>query len=165
MSFSINFCASSSYFFCIIVEKYPYLMLICYFFSILFTSSSSSCCSAKTIWEYLEIFKLSSGVIESWGWLIYHLFGTDFLLSIFNHQLLKVVLLVLQQCSEYCIVISGMSTHFEISGCANNLVDGVQSKCKRKHWFLFYPFLWTYRETDYFRISCVLVWWLTISKS
>ena len=37
--------------------------------------------------------------------------------------------------------------NLEISGCAIDLVDGAQCKCKRKHWFLFYSFLWTCRET------------------
>ena len=66
-----------------------------------------------------------------------HLSGTEFLLSIFDRQFRKVVLLVLQQCSEDCIVISGRSKHFidkwtyigvylyeEILGCAIDLIDG-----------------------------------------
>ena len=41
---------------------------------------------------------------------------------------------------------------------------GAQCKYKRKCWFVFYAFLWTFQETDYFRLSCELVVWLTISK-
>ena len=38
--------------------------------------------------------------------------------------------------------------YFQIScGCVIYLVDGAQSKCKRKCWFVFYAFLWTCRET------------------
>ena len=35
--------------------------------------------------------------------------------------------------SEYCVIIGGRSTPFEISSCAIDLVDGAQCKCKRKH--------------------------------
>ena len=51
---------------------------------------------------------------------------------IFDRQFQKVVLLVLQQCGKDCVVFSGRSTHFEISGCAIDLVDGAQYKCKCK---------------------------------
>ena len=67
---------------------------------------------------------------------------------IFNRQSRKVVLLVLQHCSEGWVVFSGRSTPFEISGYDIDLVDGAQYKCKRKPWF--------------FRLSCELVGGLTI---
>ena len=83
----------------------------------------------------------------------------------FDRQLRKVILLVLQPCGEDCVVIGGRSIPFEISGCTTDLVDGAEWKCKRKRWFVFYAFLWTCRETDYFRLSCELAGWLTIAKS
>ena len=43
---------------------------------------------------------------------------------IFDRQFRKVVLLVLQQCGDDCVVIGGRWTHFNISGCAIDLVDG-----------------------------------------
>ena len=70
----------------------------------------------------------------------------------FVRQFRKVVLLVLQQRG---VVIGGRWTPFEISGCAIDLVDGAQCKCKRKQWFVFYAFLWTCRVTDYYQISSV----------
>ena len=76
---------------------------------------------------------------------------------IFDHQFRKFVLLMLQQYGEDCVVIGGRSTHFEISGYAIDLVDGAQCNCKHKHWFVFSTFLWTFQETDYFRLSCELV--------
>ena len=73
---------------------------------------------------------------DSRGELIYHLFGTDLLRSIFvlfsAVSFKKVVLVVLQQCGEDCVVIGGRSTPFVILGCAIDLVDGAQFKCKRK---------------------------------
>ena len=83
---------------------------------------------------------------------------------IFDRQFQKVILLVLQQCGEDSVIIGVRWNFFEISGCAIDLVDGGQCKCKRKRWFVFYAFLWTCQETDYFRLSCELVGWLTISK-
>ena len=90
-SFSINFCAYSSSCCCIIVEKLPPLIIICSFLSRFCTSSYSSRCIAKASWVSLEISRLSSGGLEmeiaayhSWGDLIYHLFKTDFLRSIFD---------------------------------------------------------------------------------
>ena len=65
---------------------------------------------------------------------------------IFDCQFRKVVLLVLQQYGKNCVVFSGRSTPFEISGCAIDLLDGAQSKCKHKPWFAFYTFLWTFRR-------------------
>ena len=66
-------------------------MIICSFFSRFCTSSPSSRCSAKARWVSLEIAALSSGGIDmeiaayhSWGELIYHLFGTYLLQSIFD---------------------------------------------------------------------------------
>ena len=41
----------------------------------------------------------------------------------------------------------------------------IKCKCKCKCWFVFYAFLWTCQETDYFRLSYKLVGWLTIDKS
>ena len=61
--------------------------------------------------------------------------------------------------------IGGSSTPSDISGCAIDLVDGAQCKCKRKHLFVFYALLWTCWETDYFRLSCEIFWWMTIAKS
>ena len=71
---------------------------------------------------------------------------------IFGCQFWKVVLVVMQQCDEDCVVIGGRSTPFEISGCAIDLVDGAQYKFKCKCWFLFYAFLWTCWETDKSRV-------------
>ena len=168
---SIDFCASSSSCCCIMVANSPSLMIIYSFFSRFCISSSSSLCSAKVRWACLEISALSSGGLEmaitayhSWGELIYHLFGTYLLQYIFDHQFQKGFLLVLQQCGKYCVIIIGKSTPFEISGFDIDLVDGAQCKCKRKHWFMFYAFPWTCQETDYFRLSCELVRWLTIYK-
>ena len=167
-----NFCASYSSCCCIIVAKYPSLMIICYFFSRFCTSSYLSCCSSKESWTSLEIAALSSCGLEmaisaynSWGELIYHFFGTDLLQSIFDRKFQKVVLLVLQQCGADCIVICGRSKTFYISGCAIELVDGAQCKCKRKRWFVFYAFLLTCQDTNYFRLYCELVGWLNIVKS
>ena len=92
--FSINFCASSSSCCCIIVASSPSLMIVCSLSSRLCTSYSSSFCIIKVSWAYL-------------GELIYYLFVTDLLRSIFDRQFLKVVFLVLKQCSKDCIVIGG----------------------------------------------------------
>ena len=35
--------------------------------------------------------------------------------------------------SEDCVMVGGRSTHFEISSCAIDLIDGAQCKFKRKH--------------------------------
>ena len=59
---------------------------------------------------------------------------------IFNRQFRKKFLLVLQQCGKDCVVFSGRSKPFEISGCDIDLVDGAQYKCKCKPWFVFYAF-------------------------
>ena len=90
-SFSIDFCASSSTCYIVIVVKLPSLMIICSFSFRFCISSSSSCCSAKASWECLEIAELSSGGLEMaiaayhyWGELIYHLSGTDLLQTIFE---------------------------------------------------------------------------------
>ena len=64
---------------------------------------------------------------------------------IFDCQFRKVVLLLLQKCGKDCVVFSGSSTTFGISGCAIDLVDCAQYKCKLKPWFVFYAFLWTCR--------------------
>ena len=89
--FSINFCSSSSSWCCIIVAKSPSLMIIYSFFSRFCTSSSSSCCSANVSRASLKIAALSSGGLAMatstyryWGELIYHLFRTDLLKSIFG---------------------------------------------------------------------------------
>ena len=97
--FSIYFCASSSSCCCIIVASSPSIMIICSFSSILYTSSSSSRCSAKASWESL-------------GDLIYHFFGSDLLRFIFDRKFRKVVLPVLQQCSEDCVIIGVRSKTF-----------------------------------------------------
>ena len=76
---------------------------------------------------------------------------------IFDCHFRKKPPLVLQHCNETCVVISGRSKTSEILGCAIDLVDGAKCKCKRKCWFVFYAFLWTCQETDYFRLSCELV--------
>ena len=128
-------------------------MIICSFASRFCTSSYPSRCSAKTSWAYL-------------GEIIYHLIGTDLLLSIFERQFWKGVLLVLKQCSKDCIVISGRLKTFvdrwpymgvfavwgDIRMChwPRRRVYGTQCKCKC--WFCF-------------RLSCKLVGWLTIAKS
>ena len=168
-SLFINFCAYSSFCCYIIVASLPSFTIFCSFFSRFCTSSSSSPCSAKARWASLEISALYSGGIDTaitvynyLGDLIYHLFGTDLLRSIFDRQFQKVVLLVLQQCGKDCVVIGGRSAPLDILGCAIDLLDGAQCKCKRKCWFFFYNFLWTLRESDYFRLSCELVRWLTI---
>ena len=90
-SFSIDFYAYSSSCCCIIVAKLPSLIIICSFLSRFCNSSSSSRCSAKVSWVSTEIAALSSGRLEmeidpyySWRDLIYHLFGTNFLRSIFD---------------------------------------------------------------------------------
>ena len=101
---------------------------------------------------------------HSWGNLIYHLFETDLLRLIFDCQFQKVVLLVLQQFGDDFVITSGRSTPFNKSGCAIDFIDGVQCKCKCKSWFVFFAFLWTCQETDYFRISCEFVRWQTIAK-
>ena len=51
---------------------------------------------------------------------------------IFGRQFQKVVLVVLQQCSEDCVVIGGRSTTLKILSYAIELVDGAKFKCKRK---------------------------------
>ena len=51
---------------------------------------------------------------------------------IFVRHFRKVVLLVLQQCGNYCVVIGSRWTPFEILGCSTDLVDGAQCKFKRK---------------------------------
>ena len=52
----------------------------------------------------------------------------------------------------------GKEHYSQIScSCGIYLVDGAQSKCKRKCWFVFYAFLWTCRETaklQEFKILC-----------
>ena len=137
-SFSTDFCASSSSCCYIIVESLPSLMITCFFSSRFCTSYYSSRCSAKASWASL-------------GELIYHLFGTDLLRSIFNCQFRKVVLLMLQQCSEDCVIIDGRSKPFvdrwpytgvfavwgDIGLChwPRRWVDGAQCKCKC--WFVF----------------------------
>ena len=35
--------------------------------------------------------------------------------------------------SEYCVIIGGRSTPFQIQSCTIDLLDGAQCKCKRKH--------------------------------
>ena len=86
-------------------------------------------------------------------------FGNGFLGIYFRpiliHQFQKVILLVLQQCGDDCVVIGVRWTPFDISGCAIDLVDGAQCKCKRKQWFLFYAFLGNCRVTDYCQFSSV----------
>ena len=72
---------------------------------------------------------------------------------IFFRRFQKVFLLVLQQCSNDCVVTIGRWTPFDISGCVIDLVDGAQCKCKRKQLFVFYAFLWTSRVTNYCQIS------------
>ena len=74
---------------------------------------------------------------------------------IFVRRFRKFILLVMQQCGDDCVFISGRWTPFNILGCAIDLVDGAQYRCKRKQWFMFYAFLWTCQVTDYFQISSV----------
>ena len=90
-SLFIYFCTVSSSCCCIIVTHSPPLVIMIFLFSRFCTSSSSSHCSNKASREYLEIAVLNSGGIDmaisayhSWGELIYHLFGTDLLRSIFD---------------------------------------------------------------------------------
>ena len=59
-------------------------------------------------------------------------FDAIYFQPIFDRQFRKHFLLVLQQCGDYCVVFSGRSTPFKISGCDNDLVDGAQYKCKCK---------------------------------
>ena len=98
-SFSIGFCGLSSSCCYKIVASSPSLGIICSFSPMFCTSSSSSFCSVKVSWAYL-------------GELIQHLFGTDLLRSIFDRQFQKFVILVLQQCIKYCVVIGGRSKCF-----------------------------------------------------
>ena len=70
-------------------------------------------------------------------------------------QIRNVVLMVLQQCGDDFVIISGSWTSFKISLCAIDLVYGAQCKCKRKQWFVFYALLRNFRVTDYFQISIV----------
>ena len=165
-SFSINFC--DLYYYCcfIILAKSLSLIIICSFFSRFCTLSSSSCCSAKVIWVSLEISVLSSGRLEtviadyhSWRELIYHLFGTDLLRFTFDLFLYasfkKFVLLVLQQCDNYSVVVSGRWTRIKILGWTIDPVDGAQCKCKRKKLFVLDTLLWNCRVTDYCQISSI----------
>ena len=121
-----------------IVASSPSLRISCSFYSRFCTLSSLSCCSANASWASL-------------GELIYHLFVTGLLRSIFDCQSRKVVLLVLQQCSEDYVFIGGRSNPFvdrwpymgvfavwgDIGLCywPHRWVDGTQCKCKR--WFVF----------------------------
>ena len=75
--------------------------------------------------------------------------------TIFIRQFRKVVILVLQKCGDYFIVIDGRWTPFEISGCAIDLVDVAQCRSKCKQLFMFYTFLWTCWVTEYSQISRV----------
>ena len=136
-SSSINFCAFFSSWCCIIVASLPSPMIICSFYSRFCTSSSSSCWSTKASWSSL-------------GDLIYHLFGTDLLQSIFDCPFRKYVLLVLQQCRKDCFLIGGKSKPFvdrwpylgvfnvwgDIGLChwPRRWVDGAQ--CTYKCWFV-----------------------------
>ena len=144
------------------MAKSPSFIIICSFFYRLCTLSSSSCCSAKASWEYLKMSTLSSGGLEmsiadyhSWGELIYHLFLTYVLRSIFNLFLTVSFEKLSSSCYNNCVVFSGRSSPFKISGFAIDLVDSAQYKCKRKRkpWFVFYSFMWTCWETEYFRLS------------
>ena len=72
---------------------------------------------------------------------------------IFDRQFQTFILLVMQQYGKGCIVTSVRVKHFDILGCAIDLVDGAQCKYKHKHWFVFYDFLWTCRLTEYCQIS------------
>ena len=88
--FSINFYALSSSCCCIILAKLLSLMIMFFFFSRFCILYSISYCIAKASRAYLEIAALFSGGLEmeigaynSWGELIYRLFGTDLLRSIF----------------------------------------------------------------------------------
>ena len=72
-------------------RKSPSLIIICSFFSKFCTSSCSSCCSTKASWVSLDTAELSSGEIgmaiatyRSLRELIYHLFRTHLLRSIFD---------------------------------------------------------------------------------
>ena len=95
-SFSIDFCASSSSCYCIIVESSSSIMIICSFASRFFTSFSSSRCSTKASWASL-------------GELICHFSERICCDLIFDRQFRKVFLLVLQQCSKGCVIIGGRS--------------------------------------------------------
>ena len=75
---------------------------------------------------------MSIAVYHSIGELIYHLFRTDLLQSIFDRQFKNVFLIMLQQCSKDCVVIGVRSTHFKILGCAIDLIYDAQYKCRRK---------------------------------
>ena len=136
--FSINLCALSSSCCCIIVASLSSRIIFCYLSSRFCSSSYSSNYSAKVSWSSL-------------GDPIYHLFGTDLLRSIFNRQFRKVVLLVLQQCSNACIFIGGRLKTFadrwpymsvfsvwwyiRLWYGPRRWVDGAQCKCKC--WFVF----------------------------
>ena len=162
-SFSINFCASSSSWCCIILEKPPSLIIICSFYSGLYTSSSSSHCSAKVIWVSLEIATLPYGGIEmeidayhSWRELIYHLFRTDLLQSIFD-------------------LFSSVSFENLLSWCCNNVAMIVSSSVSGEHLLIYQAVpLTSYMVNNVnvnikhylcFTISCELVRWPTIAKS
>ena len=155
-SFSVGFCIFSSSCCFVIVASSPSLMIISSFSFRFCTSYSSSRCSAKAIREYL-------------GELNYHFFRTGFLRSIFDRQFWKVILLVLQQCSEDCVVIGGRSKtlvdvwtymgifvvwgYIGLCHWPRRWVDGAQCKCKC--WFFLKAFLWTCWVIDYCQISSV----------
>ena len=96
------------------VAKLPSLIIICSFFYRFCTSSSSSRWSAKVSCIYLEISALSSGGIDmsiavyhSWRELIYHLFRTDLLRSIFD-LFLSVIFEILSSwcCNNVAMIVS-----------------------------------------------------------
>ena len=140
--FSINFCAFSSSWCCIIVASSPSLMIICSFSSRFCTSSFSSRSSVLASWASL-------------GELIHYFFGTYLFQFFFDCQFRKFVLLVLQQCSKGCVVIGSTLKPFiyrwPYMGVLNvwidigmfhwprRWIDGAQ--CKYKCWFMFKAFL------------------------
>ena len=91
------------------------------------------------LFQTLHLFRCSANASwESMGDLIYHFFGTDLLRSIFDQNFRKVVLLMLQKCSYYCVVLGDMLKPFidiwpymvvfsvwvDILGCVIDLIDG-----------------------------------------
>ena len=83
--------------------------------------------------------------------LVWNVFVAIYFWPIFILQFLKVVLLMMQQCSDYCVVIGCKWTSFKILVCAIELVDSAQCKCK-------------YNNDFCFSLSCELVGWPTIAK-
>ena len=111
--FSVDFCALSSSFCCIILESSPSLMIISSFYYIFCTLYSSSLCSAKASWTSLDISALYFGGIETTILPIiseqsYFTVCSEIICcDLFWLSVSKIVLLMLQQYGNDCVVIYG----------------------------------------------------------